>query len=540
MESPPAPRRRFRSRARHVGVVPAAALVVALLAACTSGSGGTTGASSSDAGPVQKGGTLTIGSSAEPVSLDPSKAETAPPVERPLSLAFQRLVEASPTSPAVVPGLAKSWSLNPSKTAMTFVLADAKFANGDPVTAEDVKFSLDRLMDPKVDPDFSFTYSQMIKGVSAPDSKTVVLALQPGPQPSLLSWLTFTGASVYSEKVFKQLGATAFDTAPTNAGSGPFNIESWTRGQQIVLKRNPHFVGQAPNLDEIVIKTIPDDNTRMLAVRSGQIDVADSVPFPQIQSMSAISGLQIKHSQIASVFAPWIASTGPTASPQVRRALLYATPFDTIQKVVFAGTGTLPNSTVPPLTYWDKSVPTVSYNLPKAQELMASSPTPGGFSLQMLITSGDSVSLQTAQILQDAWKKIGVNLTIQSLDQASLYQRNTDGNWQAILFGPGSMASHVPTEDEFYANWANPYIAKYFKYNNPELNALMKQANSTWDETTRKQLFSKIQQSVLNDPPWLPLLFDDAVDAVRDNVHGWAVTPLNTWNLQDAWVSAKS
>ena len=72
------------------------------------------------------------------------------------------------------------------------------------------------------------------------------------------------------------------------------------------------------------------------------------------------------------------------------------------------------------------------------------------------------------------------------------------------------------------------------------LAAAMKQANSTWDETTRKQLFSKIQQSVLNDPPWLPLLFDDAVDAVRDNVHGWAVTPLDTWALQDAWVSAKS
>ena len=530
---------RFRESNRMAGgqVVRAAVVVVLMVALGACGANG--GGNQKDVGPVQKGGTLTIGSSAEPLSLDPGKSETAPPAERPLLLAFQRLVEASPTSNDVVPGLARSWEFNGAKTQLTFHLGEFKFFNGDTVTADDVKFSLDRMMDPKVDPDFGATYQRQIKKVTAPDPATVVLDLQPGPQPDILDWLTFTGASIYSEKVFNQLGAKQFGNAPTGAGSGPFNIESFDRGQSIVLKQNPNWTGQKPNVDEVVIRTIPNDNARMLALRSGEIDVAESVPYPQIRSVAAASGVQIQEVKIASVFAPWIASSGPTAPKEVRQALLDAIPFDTIQKVAFAGKGTIPNSTVPPLRYWDSSVPAVKTDLAKAKELMASSPTPNGFTLEMLTLTGDTVSNQTAQILQQAWKQIGVTLKIRSLDQASLYQANIDGNWQAILFGPGSMASHVPTEAEFYDNWANPDIAKYFKYNNPQLDDLMKQANSTWDEAKRKELYAKIQQSTLDNLPWLPILFDSSVYAVRDTVHKFGVTPLDTWNLLDTWVSSK-
>lgn len=512
-----------------------AVVLAVALAAC-----GAKGRGNSEAdGPVQKGGTLTIGSSAEPLSLDPGKSETAPPAERPLLLAFQRLVEASPTSNEIVPGLATSWEFNGAKTQLTFHLGDFKFANGDSVTADDVKFSLERLMDLKVNPDFGYTYQRQIKKVNAPDPTTVVLELQAGPQPDLLDWLTFTGASIYSEKVFEQLGEKKFGDAPTDAGSGPFNIESFERGQRMVFKQNPNWTGQKPNVDEVVIRMIPNDNARMLAVRSGEIDVAESVPYPQIKSVEGVPGVKIEETKIASVFAPWIASDGPTAPKEVRQALLYAIPFETIKKVAFAGKGTIPNSTVPPLRYWDSAVPAVKTDLAKAKELMAASPTPNGFTLEMLTLTGDTVSNQTAQILQQAWKEIGVTLEVRSLDQAALYQANIDGNWQTILFGPGSMASHVPTEAEFYDNWANPAIAKYFKYDNPELGDLMKQANSTWDEAERKDLYAKVQQSALDNLAWLPILFDTSVYAVSDSVHKFGVTPLDTWSLMDTWVSSK-
>lgn len=522
-----------RGAVRVTRVLIAVVLGVAL-AAC---GGGGNGDGDNESGPVQKGGTLTLGSAAEPLSLDPHVAETAPPAERPLMLAFQRLVEASPDSFDIEPGLAESWEFNDDRTELTFVLGSAKFANGDTVVASDVKFSLDRLMDPKVDPDFATTYSQQIKRVKVVDDTTVVLELQPGPQPDLLDWLTFTGASIASEKVFNELGAKEFAVAPTDAGSGPFNIVSFDRGQQMVFERNEHWQGEEPNLDGVVIRTIPNDNARMLAVRSGEIDVADSVPYPQMESIDSVSGVKLQNADIASVFGPWVASEGPTAPKEVRQALLYATPLDTIQEVAFAGTGEIPNSTVPPLRYWDSSIPAVSFDLDKAKELMAQSPTPDGFSLELLVLNGDSISLQVGQILQQAWAEIGVDLSIRPLDQASLYQANIDGNWQIILFGPGSMASHVPTEAEFYANWANPFIAKYFKYDNPELVDLMTQANATTDEDERMELYSQIQQSALDNMAWLPFLFDEAVYALGDHVHDFVVTPLDTWNLDDTWVS---
>lgn len=528
--TPRTPTARPARRQGAMGVVLAGLLVV--LAACSNGSG-----SGGSDGPVQKGGTLTIGSNSEPLSLDPSKAETQPATERPLLLAFQRLVDASPTSHEVVPGLASKWAFDKARTKLTFNLGEGTFANGDRVTAADVKFSLDRLMDPEVDPDFATTFTSQIKSVEAPDEKTVVLNLQRGPQPDVLDWLTMTGASIISEKAFKELGAKKAGVAPTNAGSGPYNIMSFERGQQIVLERNPHWQGKEPNIDKVVIKMIPNDNTRMLAVRSGQIDIAEAVPYPQIQSIKKVSSVEVKTEDTASVFGPWIASEGPTAPAEVRKALLLATPFKTIQKVAFAGTGQIPNSTVPPLRYWDKTIAPVKTDLAEAKALMAESPTPHGFSLEMLVTSGDSVALQTAQILQQSWKKIGVKLSVRPLDQAALYQANIDGNWQAILFGPGSAASHIPSESEFYANWANPVIAKFFKYKNPELVKLMGEAAATSDETEREKLYSQIQRTTLDNLPWLPFLFDDPVYAVSKKVHDFGVTPLDTWNLSGTWVS---
>ncbi|WP_460943944.1 ABC transporter substrate-binding protein [Okibacterium endophyticum] len=521
-----------RSYRRRGAAVVALAFVVAL-AGC---SGGEPDTGRADGDSPQKGGTLTIGSSSDPVSLDPAVGRTDVSSQRPVILAFERLVEVAPDSTEIVPGLAESWELNEDRTELVFHLRASTFSDGTPVTSEDVKFSLERLMDPEVSPNFAPIYSQQIAGIETPDEKTVVLLLD-GPQPALTAWLTFPGASIISQKAFEKLGTDGLAELPTDAGSGPFKIVSWERGQVIRFERNSHYREQGkPYLDAVEIRTMPDDNSRMLAARSGDVDVVESVPYSQIESLKG-TDLIVEETPVASVFGPWLASTGPMESPEVRQALHYATPKESIQKVVFGGTGEIPNSAIPPMLYWDESIDPVPYDIEKAKELLSGSPTPDGFEVEMLIVSGDSIALQTAQILQEAWKEIGVVVDVRALDEASVYERNTNGDWEIILFGPGSMASHIPTEDEFAGNWATPHIAKFFQYDNPELTDLMAQASSTWDESERTELFSQAQQMLLDDPPIIPILFEEVTIARSSGVNDFVMNPLNWLYLTDTWLS---
>jgi peptide/nickel transport system substrate-binding protein len=520
---------------KTLGAVFAASASAVALAAC----GSSVPSSSSASGPPQRGGTLTIATPLEPVSLDPALGGTDPGSQHVQTLIFNRLLEVQPGSLDLVPGLAESWKLNADQRSATFHLRAAKFSDGSPVTAEDVKFSFERAMSPKIDPNFGESLTNLIQSISTPNAHTVVLHFA-GPRPAVFYYIAFAPLGIVNKHVFERLGAKRFATEPIGAGSGPFALVKWTKGQGVELKRNPNYwrIG-LPYLAGVNMVHVPDDNTRLLDVRSGQVDASDEISYSQLNAIKNTPGVTLHLAPIAAVdgvlFRP---ASGPLKSAAVRQALNYATPKEVIKKIVFAGQGAIGNSGVmPPLHYWDPNVKPYPYDVAKAKQLLSEAGASGGFTLPLLITSGDEVSRQIATILQSAWSKIGVKLQVQTIEEATMGSRFLEGNYQAMLFPPTYWSSDIPSEDEFTINMASPAFGGHIMgVKDPKMNALAKQIEGTWNEETRRRLFAERQQEEMNYAVFAPTVVAESRTALRDNVEGFDYVAMNWLYLDRTWL----
>lgn len=527
----------FVSARLRTAVSVAVALVGAatLLAAC-GGSSGSSGANAASSGTPQRGGTLSFATPLEPNDLDPTSSPLDPASYHVMFMVFDQLVEVQPGSTKLVPGLAESWELSSDRHSAIFHLRAAKFSDGTPVTSEDVRFSFDRAMNPKINPAFGESLAHLIQSISTPNARTVVLHLA-GPRPQLFSYLAIGSLSVINRKAFERVGEKRFASEPFGGGSGPFELKKRIRGQGVDLVRNPYYWQSGlPYLDGVNLVRVPEDNTRMLDVSSGQVDVADEVPYSQLNTVSATPGVKLQLTPLAAIDTVYFHAKGVLDPVAVRQALNYATPKEVIKKIVYERHGTIPNGLIPPLKYWDAHVEPYPLDLAKAKQLLAQAGVAKGFSTQLMIQSGDAVSRQIATILQSAWAKIGVKLQIQVLDQATIEARFFEGGFQMILLPPAAFACDLPSEDEFAINYNEPFFVQAFGFSDPRLQTLIKEIEGTWSESRRHQLFAQYQQEQISNPVGIPIIITEARTALRDNVEGFGYVALNRPYFTRAWL----
>jgi peptide/nickel transport system substrate-binding protein len=540
------PRRVPVGRWPRLALVALAAVAVSQTACGGSGSSGAD-AGHADGGPAltvpaadlagaRQGGTLTFDRNVEPLSLNPIGPTDAGSIDVQLQI-FDQMVEYDPGSLTPKPGIAAAWTRSTDGLTYDFKLRDASFSNGAPVTARDVVFSLQRFADPKVNQAYGSLVAP-IERISSPAPGHVRITLSK-PFPALLDYLTLFAASITPEQAVKQLGSR-FDSAPV--GSGPFMLKRWTRGQSLELVRNPHYWrAQRPFLDAVTFKFVKDDNTRVIDVKSGQADVAENVPFSQIADLRGASGIRVSvqpTSLIASVFL-YDPSIPALNDRDVRQALNYATPRDQINHAVLGGVAQPANSVIPRLRFWDASVAAYPYDLGKAKQLMASSTAPHGFPLTLTIDGSDSNVRAIAQILQQSWGKIGVNVKIRQLDTAALGQELFAFKYQAAMFPLNAIASDIAPEDEqaaAYYVYGDQYRGFFSGRDNPTITRLAQQALVSLDDAKRESLYRRIQRLALDDAQNVPLFFVPSVTALRSSVHNFRTIINSSWDLSDVWM----
>ena len=507
----------------------------------TSSSNGASGAETSgeetDAGTPVKGGVLTFARSVDAdVGLNPINAPSNGSIFV-IQQIFDQLVEIE-DGPEVQPGLATSWKASKDGLTWTFHLRDAKFSNGEPVTGEDVKFSIERFADPKINVNYA-TLGESIKDVEVVDPHTVKINLD-HVDASFLDNISMFAAAIEPKKVVEEVGDKAFGEEPV--GSGPFKVKSYTRGQKTVLERNPlYWRNGQPYLDGIVFEYVPDANTRVLKVRSGEAEIADAIPYNQVESLENTEGISVEVAKALSWTAIFLNSTKPPLQDQkVRQALNYATPKEAILESVLFGNAEIANSNIPPLKYWDSSLAAYPFDLEKAEALMAESSVPDGFDIELTIPAGDPVAQQTAEIVKQEWAKIGVNLTIVPKEFGAMFGAWLEGKGgMAATFPGGALSSDTLSDDEIAAITLDPSgglnsLGTY--YDNPKVNKLIKEAKGTLNEQQRAQDFAEVQKIALEDAPAVPLFFTKSITAVRDNVKGFQTYPIGWWPLREAWL----
>jgi peptide/nickel transport system substrate-binding protein len=514
-------------------------LAVLLLAGC----GGSGAASSSgQQGSPKRGGTLDFARSQEPQSLDPVAVADNGSLYTRLQI-YDTLVRANPakTGPPVLPDLAESWKSSPNGLSWTFHLRRANFSDGSPVTAADVQFSLGRFANPKINTGLS-SLAYGIDKIEAPDANTVVVTLK-HPVGALLENLSVAVASIVPKKLVEAQGANFWNKP---VGSGPFMVSQWVRGSYMVLKRNPYYWAKGlPYLNEVRFDFIPDNNARILKIEGGGADVAEDVPYTQIATLRATSGIDVRVDAIPLWDAIFLNQrVKPMNDLRVREALNYAVDKSAMNQAVYGGVATPANDMMPQVRFTapPSVVPPYAFDLAKAKQLMAASSAPHGFSATLLYPAGATVQGDLATILQADWAKIGVKLNLQEVGAAALTSRYFAGRWQMAIPTP-SFTSDVPVPDEvallFYEPPpANPIggFATGWKMP-PRLWQLTQAFVNTANDTQRASLWPQIQKLAMSQAPWVTLFFVPAVTAVRNDVHGFSELPVGGWDLSHVWLS---
>jgi peptide/nickel transport system substrate-binding protein len=429
------------------------------------------------------------------------------------------------------PQLARSWEPNADSTVWTFrLVAGAKFHNGREVTADDVVFSVDRILDPKTASPGAKALGP-IKKVRAADKHTVVFELT-GPYADLPLQLGNTFARIVAKE-----NMDAISHAPI--GSGPFKLKEYVTGTRVVLVRNPdYFEKGLPYLDEIHQVYLKEYAAQISALSTGEIHVMYLAPtevLPQLKQDPGVEVLQVP----APSFQPieMFVSQPPFNDVRVRQALRLAVDRKAMMEVATGGYGTLGNDTpVGPASRWfNKGIPQRGRDVKAAKELLAKAGHPNGLDLVLYTSSGRPGLEEAAVVMRETAKEAGFRIKLESVEIARLYSeilRNPKPNTMVHNNWFGR-----PTIDETLT----PYVFtkstwNYTEYSNPKVDALLNDARSAVQVDRRKKLYDEVQRILWEDGPELVPYFRNYVSAARKNVKNYKLIPVQYVDLREVWL----
>jgi peptide/nickel transport system substrate-binding protein len=479
------------------------------------------------ASPAQAAGTFRLAIAADALTLDPIASSDNPSIWTEL-LVFDQLVRPTRDGAKLEPGLAEKWTISPDGKEYVFTLREAKFANGDPVTAEDVVYSLQRAAGEKSD------WARFFKPITkyeVTDPRTVKFTLEK-PFTPMLNNLALFSASILPKKEVEAKGEQFFAQP---FGSGPFMIKQWNKGEKLVLARNPNYWQSGkPSIDQAEIDIIAEDNARVLKLRAGEVDAIVGVPFNQVAQLKRDTKLKVG---VAPVFRIELVQLNTLKKPfddqRVRQALNYAVNKTALVKTILRGNGTVAVSSIPVMAYHNTELKPYPHDLAKARRLLAEAGFPHGFSTTMLVASGNVTHRQVASALQSELAKIGVKIELQTIEESSQYSTTKSGNYEMSL---SYATSDTIDPDQLVGFTAiNPERANAFhsQWRDDRVNELYAAERQTANGEERGAQFKEIEARVHDGAPFIFLYQQGSPYASRGDVDGFAVLPTSNYRLED-------
>lgn len=475
----------------------------------------------------KQGGTLRFARPEEPLNLTGFKISDNGSIWA-IEQICDSLLEPDDSGYGLRPALAESWDISDDGMVYTFHLRDAKFSTGEPVTIEDVLFTLDKAADPEGY--LGFVFPPMKR--ERVDDKTLRITLEQ-PFTPLLSILSLFAAGIVDKESY-EASEEEFGVSPVCAG--PFKVESFERGSKLVLVPNEYYWDRQPYLDKIEMLFVPESNARILGLKSGDYDVVNVVPLNQAKSIEADPNLTLEVSPAFRLDYVYLNhARAPLDNKDIRLALNYAANREAILKVVYFGYGEIPNSYMPVINYHCKSVEKIPYDPDKAKELVAGSGY-DGTPIELIVQTGEAPFRQAAQILQQGWRDAGLNVEIVEYDVGTAYGKTEAGDYQAFV----SYITSDTNDQDFLASIQadyNVFNSFFSAYKNEQVVDWLTQARQTRDSEERQDLYCKVQQQVYWDGYSVPLNFKPFVNAYANYVKGFHNSVTGPWWLKDVWLN---
>jgi oligopeptide transport system substrate-binding protein len=428
---------------------------------------------------------------------------------------FDGLVEFDQTL-TIVPALAQYWKASRDNLTWTFTLRKGvKFHHGRDVTADDVVYSLTRLLDPHVksaaadlfaniqgSQDYREGRAATVRGITALDPSTVRIVLDEAQVP-LVSMLAVGHAKIVPRDVVSQKGE-AFGAAPV--GTGPFRFEHWERGKEIVLTANPAYFDGAPRIGRIVYRLFPGEQMAAMYDEYRRGNLEDSpLPMQDYPNLvKTVRGTHVKRPMFSVRFLGMNTRVKPLADPRVRQALIYAIDREAIIQDATLGRFVLARGILPPGTLgYNPQLNGYPYDPARARLLLAQAGYPGGRGLSPLtIWASVKLDKEHQAIVRDLGA-VGVHAEFKYLTDWPQFSRMlADGQFPLFQY---AWFADVPDPDNFlFKLFHSRSPRNYTGYANPQLDELLIRARNESDGQRRVDLYRRAEQLILDDAVVIP------------------------------------
>lgn len=474
---------------------------------------------------------IRIGSPYTTTTLDPIRSANAGSIET-FGQLYSRLLRVDETG-ALAPALAETWEVAPDGTVVTLTLRDAKFSNGDAITADDVVFSLLRVRDT---PDSAYPAPmQMLDKAEAVDARTVKLTLKSAFAPFLGNLEVFN-IGIVSKKDVEARGEKAFTENVVT--SGPYMVEKWVPNDRLLIAPNPNYWREGyPKNDGAELIEVADSNTRVSMMLSGELDAAREIPWSQVAEVQANENIEMPLEPSTVIYIVLMNHTRPPFDTlEGRQAAAMALDTVAMSNAVTFGAATPANSTLPnTLKFYDPTLKVNGFD-PAAAKAALEASGYDGREITILITDEPEREKQ-AVLMQALWGQIGIKSKIEKTDAGTFWTRLTEGDYDATP----TWWYNETTDPDLAVRWSVcgscGNKSYYTNYANPEVDKLVEAGAAELDEAKRAQIYADIQRITTTEVADIPLYYPPFANAYSKKLTGLRMTPALQWTLEGAEIT---
>lgn len=457
---------------------------------------------------------------------------------------FSRLVDYPAGTATLKPSLAESYTVSDDGKVYTFKLhTDVKFTNGRPLVASDVKYSIERTINPKTQsPGASFYHSisgydamtagkaDALDGVKVVDDHTVEFTLTQ-PDATFLNDLALNFASIVPKEAVEAAGG---DFGKKPIGSGAFILKEWTVGQHLVFEKNPdYFVKGSPRIDGYTVEIGQEPLVALLRLQKGEVDIAgDGIPpakYLEMKKSKDFEGMIVDRQQLETSYVTLNTQVKPFDNVKVRQAVNMAVNKERIVRII-NGRAVPATQVLPPMMAgYDKDYKGYPYDVAKAKALLAEAGLKDGFSTE-LYTSNTDPQPRIAQAIQQDLAAVGIKAEIKALANPNVIAAGgTQGQAAMVWSGGLGWIADYPDPSDFYGpilscgsavaggwNWSW-YCNKDMEPRAQAADALPLPAKATERDAAWGKIFTEIQEK---DAPWIPVFNERRVVAKSKRMGG--------------------
>jgi peptide/nickel transport system substrate-binding protein len=412
----------------------------------------------------------------------------------------------------LVPWLAERWNTSDNKNYTFFLKRGVRFHNGRELKAADVKFVIDRAMNPETKHPAVANYAA-ISDIIVKDDYTITITLKNTTANFLLT-MARQGSVIYPREAVETLKSEPI-------GTGPYKVAEWVRGDRIVLVKNPDYhVKGLPKLDRVTYRFIPDPNAALAALKAGDVDATMFGLGPEhIPDLQKDARFQVIIGETTNdVIMSMNNSKKPFNDVRVRRAVTYGINKPEVVKGAMFGLGRVIGTNVDPLNpYFVDMSGAMPYDPGKAKKLLAESGYPNGFEAVLKVAPQYYYTVRTGEVLVDQLQKVGVKIKIEQIEWGQWLSRVwKDADYDLTIIG------HAEAWD--ISNYANPKY--YYRYDNADFQKLFKDSEVTVDDKARRELYVKMQKKLVEDAPVVWLYIHPRLAVTKKGLQGlWKDLP---------------